>query len=304
MTMRFFLTGDAYQTLEARALRTADIVRRVESLPGVRAAFASNLIPLGGGGGGGRATVEGRIYEKGEEPNIGFTAVTPHLHRTLTSAFCAAAISPMPKQTRSVPRHRQRDDGETALAESGCARPPFKVAGTDTGDEWFTVIGVAADFFHSEMDDQDPLFPCAYVPHGWMATPNTGLTIRVDGDPAKITAAVRAAIREADPNIPPTQIRTMEELRAPATGSTACSASCSRCSGRGAVPRVDRRIRRAVVRGVAADAGDWRPRRARRGSRRRAAAGRRAGPQAGRHRHLAGLVFPCRRTSSSSRFCS
>ena len=42
MTMRFFMTGDAYQTQEARALRTADIVRRVESLPGVRAAFASN----------------------------------------------------------------------------------------------------------------------------------------------------------------------------------------------------------------------------------------------------------------------
>ena len=44
-----------------------------------------------------------------------------------------------------------------------------------------------------------------------MATPSTGLTIRVDGDPAKITAAVRAAIREADPNIPLFQIRTMEE---------------------------------------------------------------------------------------------
>jgi putative ABC transport system permease protein len=90
----------------------------------------------------------------------------------------------------------------------------FKVAGTETGDEWFTVIGVAADFFHSEMDDQDPLFPCAYVPHGWMATASTGLTLRVDGDPAQITAAVRAAIREADPNIPLYNIRTMQELRA------------------------------------------------------------------------------------------
>ena len=83
MTMRFFLTGDAYQTPEAGP-RTVDIVRRVESLPGVRAAFASNLIPLGGGGGGGRARPSrAGPTPKGEEPNIGLTAVTPHLHRTL-----------------------------------------------------------------------------------------------------------------------------------------------------------------------------------------------------------------------------
>jgi ABC-type antimicrobial peptide transport system permease subunit len=36
----------------------------------------------------------------------------------------------------------------------------------------------------------------------------------VDGDPATITAAVRSTIREADPNIPLFNIRTMEELRA------------------------------------------------------------------------------------------
>jgi putative ABC transport system permease protein len=215
MTMRFFLTGDAYQTPEARALRTVDIVRRVESLPGVRAAFASNLIPLGGGGGGGRATVEGRTYPKGEEPNIGLTAVTPHLYRTLDVRILRGRdftdAEPDAKRPLAIVNETMANQlwpNQDALGRR------FKVAGTDTSDEWFTVIGVAADFFHSEMDDQDPLFPCAYVPLGWMATPNTGLTIRVDGEPAKITAAVRAAIREADPNIPLFQIRTMEELRA------------------------------------------------------------------------------------------
>jgi putative ABC transport system permease protein len=215
MTMRFFLTGEAYETQEARALRTADVVRRVESLPGVRAAFASNLIPLGGGGGGGRVTVEGRTYEKGEEPNIGFTAVTPHMYRTLDVRILqgrdftdAEAEAKRPLAIVNETMAKQLWPNQEPLGRR------FKVAGTETGDEWFTVIGVAADFFHSEMDDQDPLFPCAYVPHGWMATASTGLTLRVDGDPAQITAAVRAAIREADPNIPLYNIRTMQELRA------------------------------------------------------------------------------------------
>ena len=50
MTMRFFMTGVKYESPEARAQRVEDIVRRVEALPGVQGAFASNFIPLGDGG--------------------------------------------------------------------------------------------------------------------------------------------------------------------------------------------------------------------------------------------------------------
>jgi ABC-type antimicrobial peptide transport system permease subunit len=39
------------------------------------------------------------------------------------------------------------------------------------------------------------------------------MTIRVDGDPASITSAVRAAIRASDPNLPMAQVRTVSELR-------------------------------------------------------------------------------------------
>ncbi len=42
---------------------------------------------------------------------------------------------------------------------------------------------------------------------------NTGLTIRVAGDPASFTAAVRRQIRESDPNLPVFEVRTLEELR-------------------------------------------------------------------------------------------
>jgi putative ABC transport system permease protein len=214
MTLRYFMTGDAYQTPESKSLRTADIVRRVEALPGVRAAFASNMIPLGGGGGGGRVTVEGRSFPKGEEPSIGFTAVTPHMYRTLGLSVLqgrdftdAEADSKQPLAIVNETMAKRLWPNQDALGRR------FKVTGADAADEWFTVIGVAADFFHSEIDDQDPLFPAAYVPYAWMPTPNTGLTIRVDGDPARVTAAVRGAIREADPNIPLFQIRTMSELR-------------------------------------------------------------------------------------------
>jgi predicted permease len=82
-TMRFYLPGAAYEADDAKARRVADIVQRVETLPGVEAAFSSNLVPMGSGGGGGRVIVEGHPVERGKEPGISFVGVTPHLRRTL-----------------------------------------------------------------------------------------------------------------------------------------------------------------------------------------------------------------------------
>ena len=47
MTMRFYFSGDQSTTPpDAKLHRVEDIVRRVEALPGVQAAFASNFVPL------------------------------------------------------------------------------------------------------------------------------------------------------------------------------------------------------------------------------------------------------------------
>ena len=80
LTMRFYLPGAAYEAADAKARRVEDIVRRVEAMPGVGSAFASNFVPLGGGGGGGPALVEGRTFERGKEPQI-----------TLVAAYAAAS---------------------------------------------------------------------------------------------------------------------------------------------------------------------------------------------------------------------
>ena len=46
LTARFFMNGARYEPIGAKGRRVEDIVRRVESLPGVQAAFASNLVPI------------------------------------------------------------------------------------------------------------------------------------------------------------------------------------------------------------------------------------------------------------------
>jgi putative ABC transport system permease protein len=215
LTARFFMTGDAYATGEQRAQRVEDIMRRIEALPGVTSAFASNFVPLDAGGGSGRAIVDGRDFVKGEEPTILFTAVTPHLYKTM-----------------NLPLLKGRDftDGEgagnatVAVINETMAKklwPDKEAVGgrfrlvedEDGPEEWFTVIGVAPDIRMFDMEDDTPDFSVAYVPYRYGSFANIGVTIRAAGDPAGLASAVRGEIRASDPGLPIFNLRTMEDLR-------------------------------------------------------------------------------------------
>jgi putative ABC transport system permease protein len=72
---------------------------------------------------------------------------------------------------------------------------------------------VISDFRHFQGDSERFVFPSAYVPYSFDPTFNTGLTIRVAGEPGAITTAVREQIRSADPGLPVFAIQTVERLR-------------------------------------------------------------------------------------------
>ena len=88
----------------------------------------------------------------------------------------------------------------------------FRLA-ADAKEDWFTVIGVMTDFRHFQGDSSEAQEPAAYVPYPYEPTLNTGITIRVEGDPKQITAAVREQIRLSDSTLPVFEVSTMEELR-------------------------------------------------------------------------------------------
>jgi len=97
MTMRFYMPKRAVPDAGIEDQRVEDILRRVEALPGVQAAFASNMIPLSSGAGGSQILIEGRAFTKGEEPSIEYIGVSPHMLKTLGSPSSADASSPTPK---------------------------------------------------------------------------------------------------------------------------------------------------------------------------------------------------------------
>ena len=214
MSMRFYLPGAAYEADDAKARRVDDIVKRVEALPGVQAAFASNWVPMGSGGGGGRVIVEGSAVEAGREPGISLMSVTPHMLQTLDVKLVAGRNMTDAEGASKTPVAMINQAMAKRLwPEADPIGRRFRMAPGTQGD-WFTVVGIVADFSHRQEQQDEPLYPAAYVPYPYEPTLNTGITIRVaGGEPAQITSAVREQIRLADPTLPMFGIQSVEELR-------------------------------------------------------------------------------------------
>jgi len=213
MTMRFYMPTEQYPTPESKAQRVEDVLRRVEALPGVHAAFASNLVPLNGGGSGSNILIEGRAFDKGKEPGIGFVGVSPHMLKTLgLSTVRGRVLTDTESMTRAGYAVINQAMAKRFWPKDDPIGRRFRTLREDDGG-WFTIVGVVPDFRHGELDNTNPIEPCAYVPYLFGAYSNTGLTIRVAGDPALIAGPAREAIRASDPRVPVFQASTMKELR-------------------------------------------------------------------------------------------
>ena len=214
MTLRIYMPGERYAEGPPRAQRVDDILGRIEAIPGVVAATASNNIPLSNGGGGGAVIVEGRPVEPGEEPDIFYAAVTPHWFRTLDVPMLRG---------RDFAEAEGRDSSGVAVINQTMAdklwpkEDPlgrrFRFTG-DTAAPWFTVIGVTRDINTGGIEPDEDAQPAAFIPYPYQPSLNTGITIRTStANPEQVMSAVRAQIRASDPILPVFEVQTMQTRR-------------------------------------------------------------------------------------------
>jgi putative ABC transport system permease protein len=215
MTMRFYMTGERYEPPGAKLRRVEDIVRRVEGLAGVQAAFGSVLIPISGGSGGGEVEIDGRTFERGRAPRITFTGVSPHFLRTLGVPILhgrdftdAEGWSPTPVAVINQAMAQRHWPDSNPIGRR------FRMPGIEGASDWFTVIGVAPDLRLFGIDPSNSQARAtAFVPYAYQEVLGTGLTIRVSGDPASVASVARAEIRASDPEISTYWIRTLDDVR-------------------------------------------------------------------------------------------
>jgi putative ABC transport system permease protein len=234
-TARFFMPGDVYAEADAKLQRVDDVVRRVEAIPGVVSAGASNLIPLDGGGALSRVRVPGKTFEAGREPQLFYAGVSAHYLDTLGATLLRGrGFTEQESATRSSVAVVNVSTARSLLAsaEENAALPRLpadRLAGArelgaldpvgrqftllaDQVAETFTVIGVVEDVMIEDIAERE-ITPTAFIAYAYQQTPNTGLIVRVEGDAVALTPAIRAAIRESDATMPVFSASSMEEIR-------------------------------------------------------------------------------------------
>jgi predicted permease len=83
----------------------------------------------------------------------------------------------------------------------------------DPANPWYTVVGIVGTVRHALGSEPGPtMYRTAPQLLPALAAPTMVFVVRTRTDPAAMTAAVRAAVREVDPGQPVTKVRTMEQV--------------------------------------------------------------------------------------------
>lgn len=220
LTMRVPLPVATYDTADKRATFFEELVRRVNSLPGVRGATVVRAMPTTGALGTNFQIDSQRIPEPG---HVGqqVQTVTPGYFETIGLSL---------KQGRTLePRDNSPGAPLVAIVNERFARqfwPSYPSQSLPLGEQLFIpvisaeslfeIIGVVADVRHGGLT-RDPDAQI-YVPDRVYPPQAAFLALRTDGNPLAAVDAIRAEVRAIDPNQPVTDVNLMDDLLERSTG--------------------------------------------------------------------------------------
>jgi putative ABC transport system permease protein len=210
LTALVALPGSRYRG-EEKLLSTFDqIEERFRSIPGVRRVGATAALPLTGPGARRGIIVEG--YEPAPD-----TPTRAHPRPVTPEYFGAFGIQLIAGRNFTT-ADRGGSPPVTIINQTMARRywpnaSPLgkRVLFVGTKD-WREVVGVVRDVRHWGLDQ--PIYPEMYLP--LRQYPSSGMTfvIATDQDPGSVISAVREQLRGVDPDLPLSNVRTMEDVAA------------------------------------------------------------------------------------------
>ncbi len=200
--------NDAGAGPERAAAFYAALTRRLEEIPGVRAAGAINIAPLGGGSVAMEFAPAGAGPARaGEYRLASWRAVTPRLFAALDVPLLWGRL--LDEGDRfGVPDVIVINETMARLGWPG-ADPVGRRVRLESG-RTATVVGVVGDTRHLSPDSVPP--PTMYFAHGQFAWRAMWLTVRTSGDPLIVAGAVRRELAALDPRATLTRVRPLAGL--------------------------------------------------------------------------------------------
>ncbi len=213
LTMKIALPSARYDTEQKKAAFYEQLIRRAESLPGVRGAAMATNLPMTERWMGTTVEATGRPEVKlNERPIAVLLSITPRYFRTMTIALMRG---------RDFTAHDDADSLPAAIINESMARIfwPEYPAGPDPigqhiliGNEVHPaeIVGIAADV-HQTGKDMDPK-PAVYLPIEQKPPGSAMLAVRTAGDPLSFVNAIRGQVLAIDRDQPISDVSTMEDV--------------------------------------------------------------------------------------------
>ena len=209
LTMQLSLPGNKYADDARRVASFAQIVERIEALPGVEAAGLSFSLPLAGGPPDTFFTIKGRV--DGPQPGYGadFDFCTPHYFRAMGIPLIRGRLFDERDVTSAA---RVTLINEALAREYFPNEDPLGQHFTEENNTW-EIVGIVGDVrLRGLADKVRPLFyrPQSFGSAYWNILAN--LVVRTAPAPGGRAENIRQAILGLDPDQPVANVRTMEDV--------------------------------------------------------------------------------------------
>lgn len=208
LTMNVALSGVERPAQTAFFNELLDKVRR---LPGVTSAGYTSHVPMSGDDSRSGLGVEGLVRTSDEPVRAHWRVVAADYFAAMRIRLLDGRVPTEPEAVNAAPVALIN---RTAAERYWPGQNPIGKRLRIVTPEWREIVGVVDDVRH--LGPSEPVNPEVYLPG--FRNP-TNLIVRSSGDPAALTGAIRAELRQLSPDLPLSAARTMDEVRQRAVAS-------------------------------------------------------------------------------------
>lgn len=208
LTMQVSLPGEKYAKPDSRIGFFDQLLRRIESLPGVTHVGGVGNLPLGGSNSShGIERIGQTSYQQGKQPDILYTPVTPGYLPAIGTRLIKGRD--LTDQDRGeVPRVALVN--EAFVTEFLPGQDPLGQTFKEAGGAPTTIVGVTGDVINGDFDDKREAQ--IYTPYAQDAWRGMSLVVRTASNPVQLTSAVRGEVSALDKTLPVFNVKPMEQV--------------------------------------------------------------------------------------------
>ena len=205
----------------------AQLLERVQAIPGVRGATLARRPPLTSRGARGTGIDEIEGYKRAQDERLGtiYDTVGANYFRTMEIALLAG---------RDFTELDVRNSAPVTIVNENFARkywPNESAVGKRIRIQgrWNEVVGVARNVHYRSLGESGRIY--MYAPHQQVYEPDMTLIVRHGGNAAAAVEGIRQAVRAIDPKLPLFDVKSMGEHVAAATSSQRIAAQAASVFG-------------------------------------------------------------------------